>query len=197
MPTADLMEPEVSHDSGHRKRCVRYDLPGHAHELTFSCYRRRPFLTSVGACTLLANAMANARRNHRFRLLAYVFMPEHVHLLLWPREADYSVSAILKSVKQSVSHRVVSQLRDHNPHGLRLVATGKPTKPYRFWQAGGGYDRNITEMSTLERAANYIHMNPVRRGLVESPSEWHWSSARDWGAEGHGPLVVDLDAFGW
>ncbi len=184
-------------DQSPRKRCIRYNVPGHAHELTFSCYRRRPLLKSERACSLLADAVARARLAHRLRLLAYVFMPEHVHLLLWPNEADYSVSAILKSVKQSVSRRVVAHLRDHNPQGLRLLATGQPAKPHTFWQAGGGYDRNITEMATLERAANYIHMNPVRRRLVESPAQWSWSSARDWSGEGRGPLEVDLDAFRW
>lgn len=102
-------------DQSPRKRCIRYNVPGHAHELTFSCYRRRPLLKSERASSLLADAVARARLAHRLRLLAYVFMPEHVHLLLWPKEADYSVSAILKSVKQSVSRRVVAHLRDHNP----------------------------------------------------------------------------------
>jgi putative transposase len=46
-----------------------------------------------------------------------------------------------------------------------------------FWQTGGGFDRNITEPQTLESMIDYIHQNPVRRGLVERPSDWVWSSA--------------------
>jgi len=51
----------MTRDSTHRKRCVRYDLPGHAHGLTFSCYQRRPFLRSPRACSHLADALTRAR----------------------------------------------------------------------------------------------------------------------------------------
>jgi putative transposase len=46
-----------------------------------------------------------------------------------------------------------------------------------FWQSGGGFDRNIVEPRTLMAMIDYIHMNPVRRGLVERPTDWKWSSA--------------------
>jgi putative transposase len=187
----------VESNAAHRKRCVRYNLPGHAHELTFSCYQRRPFLRSSRACSYLAEAIARARLAHDFRLLAYVFMPEHVHLLIWPAVPDYSISVLLRSIKQSVSRRIVEHLRRDDPDGLRVLATGQTGKPYRFWQAGGGYDRNITELTTLQTAADYIHANPVRRGLARSAVEWHWSSAREWLGDGHGPIEVDMGVFEW
>ena len=45
-----------------------------------------------------------------------------------------------------------------------------------FWQSGGGFDRNLIKPDTLMTMIDYIHMNPVRRGLVEKPAEWTWSS---------------------
>ena len=59
-----------------------------------------------------------------------------------------------------------------------------------FWQRGGGYDRNVTEPSTLEKMMEYIHLNPVRRGLVEQATDWKWSSA-NWYVSGKGPLPLD------
>ena len=47
-----------------------------------------------------------------------------------------------------------------------------------FWQCGGGYDRNATEPRTLLQMIDYIHNNPVRRGLVAKATDWIWSSAR-------------------
>jgi len=47
---------------------------------------------------------------------------------------------------------------------------------FRFWQEGPGYDRNIRKDDTLRAAIDYIHRNPVRRGLVGGPSDWKWSS---------------------
>jgi putative transposase len=62
---------------------------------------------------------------------------------------------------------------------------------HQFWQKGGGYDRNITEPETLQKTIDYIHFNPVRRGLVERSIDWKWSSA-GWFAEvGDSPLIMD------
>ena len=65
------------------------------------------------------------------------------------------------------------------------------TTEYRFWQAGGGYDRNVVEQDTLRTMIDYIHSNPVRRGLVDRPEDWTWSSAR-WYAGLH-PVVLEMD----
>ncbi len=48
----------------------------------------------------------------------------------------------------------------------------------RFWQPGGGYDRNITSIAVLRAMIDYIDANPVRSGLVARPEDWEWSSAR-------------------
>ena len=71
------------------------------------------------------------------------------------------------------------------------VREGKRTRR-RFWQPGGGYDRNVVQFTTLQKMIDYIHMNPVRRGLVERPEDWHWSSAR-WYA-GIRPVPIEIDA---
>jgi putative transposase len=67
--------------------------------------------------------------------------------------------------------------------------------PYRFWQAGGGYDRNMTSVETVVKAARYIHENPVRRGLVAHASEWAYSSAHNWETGTSGLLPIDFDTF--
>ena len=49
---------------------------------------------------------------------------------------------------------------------------------FRFWQEGPGYDRNLTRPAMALAAIDYLHNNPVRRGLVKEPLDWKWSSAR-------------------
>ena len=178
-----------------RKTCRRLNIPGHAHELTFSCYRRQALLSNDQARGFLAQAIKTAREKHRFRVLAYVFMPEHVHAIVWPAKNDYSISAVLKSIKQPASRRVIGQMRRDDAPALARLATGEKARPYRFWQAGGGYDRDIVGLDYLEKAIAYIHANPVRRGLVENPDEWYWSSAQDWEGTGVGPVPVDTDVL--
>jgi putative transposase len=57
-----------------------------------------------------------------------------------------------------------------------LAKGKKGGEVFRFWQPGGGYDRNITDKDTLVRMIDYIHENPVRKGLVTDPLDWKWSS---------------------
>jgi REP element-mobilizing transposase RayT len=65
--------------------------PDAAHELTFSCHRRFAFLRAERTCAWLADAIDKARYEHPFLLWAYVFMPEHVHLLIWPTQPGSGV----------------------------------------------------------------------------------------------------------
>ncbi len=179
----------------HRKKCHRYEFRGHAHELTFSCFRRRAFLSRDRTRGYLVEAITEAKSKHAFDLWAYVVMPEHVHLLICPRAEVYSISEILRSIKQPVSRRALLYLRERHPEGLVWLATGQGGTPYRFWQAGGGYDRNITSVETVIQVAKYLHENPVRRGLVGPPSEWPYSSARDWETGVSGLLPIDFETF--
>ena len=94
-------------DRGYRKKCKRYNVPGQAHELTFSCYHGRAFLKNPAACRFLAEAIEVYSMKLSFELWAYVFMPEHVHLLIYPTERDYSISKILQGVKLSVSRKMI------------------------------------------------------------------------------------------
>src|SRR6218665_3184763 len=88
--------------------------PGHAHELTFSCYRKYPFLTER-TCPWLAEAIEDARQDLGYLLWAYVFMPDHVHLVVFPREREYDDSDFLKYIKERVSRKGGEFLKEH-PH---------------------------------------------------------------------------------
>jgi putative transposase len=177
----------------HRKACRRYNEPGHAHSLTFSCFGRRPFLNKDRTRQWLVEAIDRARQIHGLDLWAYVIMPEHVHLLIWPHTAQYSVSAILTSVKRPVSLKALSYVRTSAPTFLSKMEDRQPNGSirYRFWQRGGGYDRNLTEPKTVWAEIDYFHMNPVRRGLCRSPIAWPWSSAAEQERPGTGPLRLN------
>jgi putative transposase len=180
--------------TGDRKTCRRYNEPGHAHSLTFSCFGRRPFLSKDRSRLWLVEALDRARQKHAFDLWAYVIMPEHVHLLIWPREPLYSVGRILTSIKRPVSMKAISYVRVSAPNSLSSMKDQQPSGVvhYRFWQRGGGYDRNLFEPKTIWAEIDYIHANPVRRGLCESPTDWAWSSAREQESPGKGFLRLDL-----
>ena len=97
----------------HKRRA--FNEPGHAHALTFCCYRRYPFLRAERACHWLAEAIETARTVLDLDLWAYVFMPEHVHLVVHPRRPVYEVSAILRAVKGPVGRHATAFLSENAP----------------------------------------------------------------------------------
>ena len=161
--------------------------------MTFSCYRRQAFLSKDGSRRWLIEAIDRARCKHSFHVWAYVIMPEHAHLLIWPTETIYDISAILNSIKLSVIKLALPHVRRVAPAFLPRMAERRPggTIHHRFWQTGGGYDRNIIEPETVNRQIEYIHANPVRRGLCGRPEDWVWSSAADYAAVRAGPLMLN------
>ena len=169
-----------------------YNDPGHAHFLTFSCFHKRQFLTDERVRIWLAESIDAARVKHDFSIWAYVFMPNHVHLLIHPNRDEYSISKILRDIKEPVSQQFMAHLRKNTPWKLKLMKARQGTREvYRLWQAGGGFDRNLFEWDEIEGKINYIELNPVRRKLVKEPNEWIWSSARARTVEGRVPLKVD------
>jgi putative transposase len=163
----------------HRKR-VRHieDFPA-VHELTFSCYQRWPLLNDDSRRKLLADAISAATANYHVRLLAFVFMPEHVHLLVLPTLSGPCISALLKAIKRPTSYRIKQSLHNNQKLVEQLTVHQRPgVTTFRFWQEGPGYDRNLGSIKAIESAIDYIHCNPVRRKLCQRAIEWKWSSAR-------------------
>jgi len=179
-----------------KKEVRHFNLPGHAHEPTFSCYRRTPLLYSERAIVWLLQAIDTARRQRGFFVYAFVIMPEHVHIIIHPHEPKSEVSWFLKSMKQRVARRASRWMSDHDPQWYdKLSMIRKDGRcEFRFWQTGGGYDRNIENPSTLIRMIDYIHNNPVRRGLVVTATDWKWSSA-SWYEKGE--CVLGIDTLPW
>jgi putative transposase len=178
-----------------RARRPAANEPGHVHELTFSCFHGFSFLRAERTCQWLADAINAAREKHNFSLWAYVFMPTHVHLLIYLNELDYNVSAILKAIKQPAGTQATKHLKQHAPHWLvRITVKHRNRIERRFWQAGGGFDRNTIEPHVILAMIDYIHGNPVRKELVEKPEDWKWSSA-GW-VEGRNSLRPDPVDFG-
>jgi REP-associated tyrosine transposase len=182
----------------HRKRVKHLDVPGHVHELTFSCYHRLPLLLDRAFPPLLSTAIDRAMQRHRFRLIAFIYMPEHVHLLVLPLHEESKISGLLAGIKRPVSFQVRKHLEaTDDPRLQKLTIRERPgTMRFRFWQEGPGYDRNITNPDTLRTAIDYLQANPIRRGLCQMPGEWPWSS---WHAhQGDPPSLENLPTVhGW
>jgi putative transposase len=123
--------------------------------------RRREKLTESDFA-LLARAFNRARALHPFYLTAWVFLPDHWHGIFAP-VYPVSISLAMKSVKQS-STSAVNQCRG---------ADGELWQP-RF------FDRALRSVKEYNDKVEYIHLNPVRAGLVSRPEDWRWSSYNEY-----------------
>ena len=171
--------------------------------LTFSCYHRLQLFGNPAIRDVFVDKLRRAREKHRFRLIAWVVMPDHVHIIIvprvvvgydngWPLVASTStVKNIYATLKKSVSSVVLNRWREINAPILPRLTL--PDGSMHFWQPGGGFDRNIRDDAECWKEIRYIHNNPVRRELVRHAAEWPWSSARWYEGERDGQLPIDND----
>ena len=173
-------------DAPHRKHMRRWETPRGVRFLTFSCQRRLPLLSNPAIADLVVQSVSHARAG--IELFAFVIMPEHVHVLCRPR-IEHSIENVLRSAKMSVAKRVLHRWTTLQATVLDDVrdATGRP----RFWQKGGGFDRLVRDEAEFRREVQYIHQNPVERGLVDRAEQWKWSSVRWWMGAREGEVECD------
>ena len=182
----------VSLELIYRKKCKRFDIPGHAHYLTFSCFQRQSFFLHELFCQYMLDALRLGKNKGMYYLLAYVIMPEHVHVIIFPK-SEVKISQILSTIKQSVSKRALLWIRENSPDLLGKMLDKQPNgkQHFRLWQRGGGYDRNLRNREDIVEKIKYIHENPFRRGLVKKPDEWKWSSCYAWRTGKDDPISID------
>ena len=148
----------------------RYHTEGHYHFVTFSCYRRLPFLNDDHSRTVFLDILEQTRKRHQFYLFGYVLMPEHVHLLMSEPKLK-SLSNTFRALKTETSKRL---------KGDRL----------QFWQRRY-HDFNVLSDDKFTEKLRYLHRNPVTRELVAKPEDWKWSSYRHWLTREQGPVEIE------
>ncbi len=178
----------------HHKTLRREEAPGHARFLTFSCFRRQPLMLQDDLAARFIRGLARARTELRFKLYAWVVMPEHIHLLLTPDLTSAPVPLILNAIKAPLARSALAEWRSRR--ALILDRIRDEVGRERFWLPGGGYDRNIYSAGEFNEKLEYIHNNPVKRGLARRPPDYPWSSA-GWYEGRRSDALVELDPIIW
>ena len=143
------------------------------HFITSSCYRRRPMLGTAMRRDLFLEVLEQVRRRYAFVVLGYVVMPEHFHLLV-SEPNEKTLSDVMRALKLGFARRFIGR-RKRTGAQWELFETVRE----RVWQHRF-YDFNVcTEKKRIEKL-QYLHRNPVKRGLVASPELWKWSSFRSY-----------------
>jgi len=166
--------PETKRDLERRKRLDAYIDASHG-----NCILRHPAMAGTVEGSFLSFDA------QRYRLLAWVVMPNHVHVLFQP-VSGWAVEKIVSSWKKFTARKILDTLRS-----IGQDATA-PIWHREYW------DRYIRDENHLMRAIEYIHQNPVNAGLCPSPEGWRWSSAFPGNANlPIGGVGVDEAPTGW
>jgi putative transposase len=151
----------------------RYGL-GQLHFITCSCYRRAPLMGTERARHLFLKILDEVRERYDFALIGYVVMPEHIHMLISEPNVG-TPSTVMQVLKQRVS-RALHRRRRRVRSGQKCLWEEAPVRKYQpFWQRRF-YDFNVWSAKKRNEKMNYMHFNPVKRGLVTHPKDWLWSS---------------------
>jgi putative transposase len=129
------------------------------------------------------------RRRHAFRLIGYVVMPEHVHMIV-SEPAKTTPSKALQVLKQKVAKELLKKRRKKLLGQLSLRFEDTPTEEPHFWQRRF-YDFNVWSEKKLREKLDYVHANPVQRKLVAHPKDWPWSSWANYADKKSGKIRVD------
>ena len=167
----------------------RYYGKGDLHFVTFSCHHRLPLLGTKRARNLFVHELERARNEIGFRLIGYVVMPEHVHLLM-SEPLIGTPSTVLQKLKLRVSLRIRKQGGVGDAEECQLPIEEEGVPPKAFWQARF-YDFNVNTFEKRKEKLNYMHANPVVRGLAEHPKDWPWSSWSFYAKEEAGLIGID------
>ena len=151
----------------------RFQQTKNFHFITFSCYKRQPFLETHQAKDTVQHILEETRQRQRLCIAAYVLMPEHIHLL-----TDEPAIGTLASFLQIFKQRTACDLKSPDQK--------------RFWQLRY-YDFNVNSEAKRIEKIRYIHRNPVVRGLVSSPEEYRWSSFCHYATGESGPVEIESD----
>jgi putative transposase len=162
----------------------------HLHFITWSCYRRLPFLNSARCRDRFLAVLEQVRERYRFVVVGYVVMPEHVHLLITEPEIA-APSKVMQVLKQRTARASLPKLKRRNPRQRNLF--GDELRRRAFWQARF-YDFNVWTTKKRVEKLRYMHRNPVKRGLVATPEQWRWSSYRFYFLSEAGPVRLNA---GW
>ena len=177
----------------------QFSKNGSLYFLTFSVVQWLPVFISEEPCCILTDSLNYCHEKKGLRVHSYVIMPTHMHSILSH-----------ESLNGKKLGKTVTAFRKHT--GRRMLEFCEGNTPACFldiFQAVAGADRNaqfwqpkrhpeaIESQEFIEQKWNYVHDNPCRKGLVEGPEHWRFSSASYWasGAEKANDVVLTAIEF--
>ncbi len=151
-----------------------------------------PVFTSEKYFNILVDAFKHNQLTRQMKILAYVIMDNHFHMLA----AGDNLTRINASIKSFSARRIIEELcKDEKEwllHQFKFAKLiHKKESTYQVWQEGYHPQKIITD-KMFQQKFDYIHLNPVKRGLVHEPHHWRYSSASFFYKDEVGELDINM-----
>ena len=169
-----------------RSRYKIYE-PTHPHFITLTVLHWIPLFTRVESVDILLDSFKYLQKSDNLVIYSYVILENHLHLVV----SSDDLSKSIKKFKSYTAKKLIQLLQKQNVKTILDQLTfykkaHKKDTTYQVWQEGM-QPKLIQDENTMIQKINYIHNNPVKRGYIDEPKHWRYSSARDY--EGMSGLI--------
>lgn len=165
--------------------------PNTFHYITTVTFNRLPIFRNEKSCEIFIDNLKELKELHLFKLVAYVIMPDHVHIIINPLECEISV--ILRKLKGKSAKLIVDWLKEKNyQSSLEKLSVNIKERSYAVWQK----DSSVIDLYShkfLRQKLDYVHLNPVRAKLCDHPAKWKWSSYHAYLPHKVGEVPIEID----
>ena len=170
----------------------RYKFLGkQPHFLTCTVVNWLPLFSQPKFAQIILSSLDFLQNHQRLTLHGYVIMENHLHLIASSENLSKEIAAFKSFTARSIiddlkEKRIESQLRQ-----LKFQKKShKTSQVYQLWQEGS-HPQAILNQEIFRQKLEYIHNNPVKRGYIDEPSHWRYSSCRNYMGK-EGLLRIDL-----
>jgi REP element-mobilizing transposase RayT len=173
----------------------RYRIEGSIFYITSNVYKRINIFTSPSFIIPIIDSLNYYRYQYTCKLIGYVIMPDHIHLLIWP-SVEKAITDFMRDFKRFTSGRITRQAKvegkSHWVENFEEAGTETERAEYKVWQ-DSFWEQSIYTENFLKQKLNYIHLNPVRGGLVATAAEYPYSSYRNYYLDDHPLIEIDSE----
>ncbi|MCC6793776.1 MAG: transposase [Candidatus Hydrogenedentes bacterium] len=150
-----------------------------------------PVFITRDAFEIITRSLAHCRAHKNMRLYAYVVLENHMHMIAGAPKLSEVMQAFKSFTAREILRYAQSTGRDWLLNRFAYYKRmHKVESDYQVWQEGF-HPQKIDSDAMMQQKIHYIHENPVRRGYVDAPEEWRYSSARNYVRDDHRMLEID------
>jgi len=166
---------------------------------TYSVVDWLPVFVSEAACRIITESLGFCQREKDLRVNAYVIMPTHLHAIFF--DGDFNCQRLqttLADFRKFTGRRLSDFCSEHMPpcFAETLHAEATVDRDRRFWQPSR-HAEAIESEKFWKQKLDYLHDNPVRKGLVIRADHWRFSSASFYLSDGQHACDVAISPIVW